>query len=609
MNETLSGGNRELIHLRRFRYLALAASTVTYLLIVMGGVVRVTGSGLGCPDWPLCHGQVIPPPRLDAWLEYLHRLFASLTSPLILLAALTAWRRFRSIRLIFRPLLLAVALLFIEIALGAVTVLQELPPLIVAVHLGVALTIFAMLLTATVTAFHRCQEPAAADRLVFQEPFARLSLWTLAGVFAVLISGAVVAGSGATAVCAGWPLCNGFLFPTNPLAWIHMLHRFIVAAASVLVILLVVRAWRAHSDHTVILPAATLSAALFFAQAYIGALKTSLGYPVLLLAMHVATAAAVWAALVVTAVQTGLSPQIAEAEQKTLKTHVSTWQRIRDLLSMTRPVVTLLLLVTAFGGLVLGSGGWPAPGLTVWTLLGGALAAGGAQAVNQYVDRDIDLLMKRTAKRPIPSGRLKPAQGLAWGLLLCTLSVFILAGLVNGLAALLTLAGILYYVVIYTLLLKRTSVQNIVIGGGAGAMAPVVGWAAATGRLGLPALYLFLVVFMWTPPHFWALALVRFQDYSRAGVPMMPVVRGEQVTRAQILWYSLGLLVITFLPTLFGMMGLLYLAVAVLLGLFLLYAVWKVWKLGGNQNAWRLYRVSSMYLAFLFMAMMLDVLV
>jgi len=198
-------------HLRRFRYWRWPL----YCDLSVdrdGGVVRVTGYGLGCPDWPLCHGQVIPPPGGNP-AEYLHRLFASLASPLILAAALTAWRRFRSIRLIFRPLVLAVALLFVEIALGAVTVLQELPPVIVAVHLGVALTIFAMLLTATAAAFHRCQDSSAADRLVFQDPFARLSLWTLAGVFVVLISGAVVAGSGATAVCAAGRCATAFFSP------------------------------------------------------------------------------------------------------------------------------------------------------------------------------------------------------------------------------------------------------------------------------------------------------------------------------------------------------------------------------------------------------------
>jgi heme o synthase len=215
-------------------------------------------------------------------------------------------------------------------------------------------------------------------------------------------------------------------------------------------------------------------------------------------------------------------------------------------------------------------------------------------------------LMGRTAKRPIPAGRMTPAQGLAWGLGLSVLSVYVVAGAVNGLAATLVLAGILYYVILYTLILKRTSDQNIVIGGGAGAMAPVVGYVAITGRLDWTALFLFAIIFLWTPPHFWALAIVRLKDYARAGVPMLPVARGEGYTRRQIIVYTVVLLAVTLLMPLVGLAGWIYLAAALLLNLWLLYAAWQVWKLDGNKIAWSLYRTSSMYLAFLFLALMAD---
>jgi protoheme IX farnesyltransferase len=592
---------------RRFRYLLLVTSIVTFLLIVMGGIVRVTESGLGCPDWPLCYGRLLPPLRPDAIIEYTHRLVASLTTPLILISAAVAWARYRSVRQVIRPMTVALGLLVVEIGLGAVTVLTQTPPAVVAVHLGVALTILAMMLSATVAAFRFAAGLPVNERLRFTTPFARLTLWSLGALFIVLLSGVFVAGSEATKACAGWPLCNGQLFPSTELGWIHMTHRFVVGAASILVVVLFVQAWRKQRIRLAIFPAAAVTTVLFFAQAYVGALKTTHNFPVFLLALHVATDAATWAGMVVLVVLAGSVPE--QVEGTPLPSKISVSQYLRDLLTLTRPVVVLLLLVTAFAAMVIGGRAWPSPLLALWTLLGGGLAAGGAQAVNQYVDRDIDLLMARTAKRPIPAGRLSPAEGLAWGLSLCIIAVYLLAGLVNWLAALLTLVGAVYYVLIYTLLLKRTSVQNIVIGGGAGAMAPVVGLVAVTGRLDLWALFLFAIVFFWTPPHFWALALVRLKDYTVAKIPMMPVARGSEYTRRQIMIYALILLAVTLLPSAFKVAGLIYLVSAIVLGGALIYVAWQVWRDGANKFAWRLYRVSSLYLGFLFVAMMVDKLV
>ncbi len=594
--------------INRFRYLALTAALMTFGLIIMGGIVRVTGSGLGCPDWPTCHGQLIPPMRMDAIIEYLHRLIAALTSPFILASAIVGWWKFRAVKWVSRPPLWAVGFLFVEIILGAITVLTELPPEVVAIHLGTALTVLALMLTATVVAFARYQNPALPDRLSFRSPFARLTLWTLAAVFVVLVSGALVAGSGSTAGCIGWPLCSGRLIPTDVHGWIHMTHRLIVGSTSILVVIVVVQAWRTQRTQTAILPAATVMGVLFFAQALVGALKTTQGFPVFLLALHVATAAAVWAALVVLVVVTGLARRTAQEEEAEARVKIEAGQRARDLVTLTRPVVVSLLLVTAYAGMVVGVRAWPSFKLAFWTLLGGALAAGGAQAINQFVDRDIDRVMQRTARRPIPSGRMTPAEGLAWGLALCVASLYVVAGFVNGLAALLVLAGIIYYVIIYTLALKRTSAQNIVIGGGAGALPPIVGWAAAAGRLDIPALFLFAIIFFWTPPHFWALALVRLKDYTRAGVPMLPVVRGEEFTRGQIMLYAVGLVAVTLLLPILGMAGAIYLVSAVVLGGWLLYAAWQVWKTGSNKVAWTMYRTSSMYLAFLFLALVADAL-
>jgi protoheme IX farnesyltransferase len=203
---------------------------------------------------------------------------------------------------------------------------------------------------------------------------------------------------------------------------------------------------------------------------------------------------------------------------------------------------------------------------------------------------------------------MTPGEGLAFGVILLIGSFYIMVAYVNFLAALLSLAGIIYYVLLYSIILKKTTVQNIVIGGGAGAIPPLVGWAAATGSLNVPSLFLFAVVFMWTPPHFWALALVRRVDYARAGVPMMPVVRGERETRWQILIYTIELIILTLALPLFGLGGSIYFVSAVILGGLLLYSAWKVWRTEGNKVAWKMYRHSSMYLAFLFLALMVDAL-
>lgn len=237
------------------------------------------------------------------------------------------------------------------------------------------------------------------------------------------------------------------------------------------------------------------------------------------------------------------------------------------------------------------------------------MAAGGSGAINQYIDRYDDERMQRTSRRPIPSGRLTPGEGLAFGIALTLSSFYLFVAFVNLLAALLSLAGIIYYVLLYSVLLKKTTVQNIVIGGGAGAIPPLVGWAAATGSLNIPSLFLFAVVFLWTPPHFWALAIVRRNDYARAGVPMLPVIKGEKEARFHILIYTVELVALTLLLPLFGLGESIYLISAVGLGGWLLAAALRVWRQEGNKVAWKMYRYSSLYLAFLFLALMIDRLV
>lgn len=278
----------------------------------------------------------------------------------------------------------------------------------------------------------------------------------------------------------------------------------------------------------------------------------------------------------------------------------------RTYLELAKVRIVLLLLFTTVTAMVIAADGIPALHILVPTIIGGAFAAAGASAINQYIDRDLDGRMSRTARRPIPSGRVAPVNALLFGLGLLAWSVLILGVWVNWLAAFLALLGGLYYVILYTLVLKRNTVVNILIGGGAGAVPVLVGWAAVTGTLSFQAFILFAIVFYWTPPHSWALALLVNKDYALANVPMMPVARGEEATRTQILLYSIQLLLITLLPAPFRMLSAIYLVLAVALGLGLIYKAVKLIELKDGAAARSAYKYSTAYLAFLFMAMILD---
>lgn len=279
---------------------------------------------------------------------------------------------------------------------------------------------------------------------------------------------------------------------------------------------------------------------------------------------------------------------------------------LRTYLELAKLRIVLLLLFTTLTAMIIAANGIPELHILLPTLVGGALSAAGASVINQYLDRDMDAKMSRTARRPIPSGRVSPTNALLFGLALLTWSVLILGVFVNWLAAGLALGGALYYVVIYTILLKRNTVLNILIGGGAGAMPVLVGWAAVTNSLNFEAALLFAIVFYWTPPHSWALALLVNSDYARANVPMMPVARGEEVTRKQILFYSIQLLLVSLLPGMFGTLGMIYVLAALALGLGLIRASIKLIQKKDGAAARTTYKFSTAYLAFLFMAMILD---
>ena len=281
----------------------------------------------------------------------------------------------------------------------------------------------------------------------------------------------------------------------------------------------------------------------------------------------------------------------------------ATW---RDYVTLTKPRIMSLLLLTGAAGMFVGAQGVPPLGTFAVTMAGLALACGGSSALNHVLDRDLDRLMRRTGHRPVAEDRVTPERALEFGLTLMAFSFVLLASLVNVLTAALALVGGLFYVLVYTRWLKRSTPQNIVIGGAAGAVPPLVGWAAATGNLTLPALFLFLIVFFWTPPHFWALALVIKRDYAAARVPMLPVVRGDDETARQIVWYSIVLVGVTLLPFAWHTAGVAYLAAALMLGALFLRLAWRLRRETTTKRAGALFHYSLLYLALLFVALAVD---
>ena len=277
-----------------------------------------------------------------------------------------------------------------------------------------------------------------------------------------------------------------------------------------------------------------------------------------------------------------------------------------DYLTLTKPKIIILLLITAVGGMFLAAQGVPSHSLILFVVMGGTLGAGGANALNHYLDRAIDQQMERTRRRPVAGQRIEPWQALVFGILLNVFAFLILMTWVNIISALLTLSATLFYVFVYTSWLKHATTQNIVIGGAAGAVPPLVGWAAVTGGLALPAWYLFAIVFFWTPPHFWALALMLKSDYARTRIPMLPVVSGVDETTKSILLHTMILVALTILFFTTRSVGVMYLSGAIALGAPYLFMTWQLRRTGTLQAARRLYLYSLLYLALLFALIMVD---
>ncbi|HEV8404232.1 MAG TPA: heme o synthase [Candidatus Limnocylindrales bacterium] len=617
--------------MNRFQKLAALTLATALGLVTIGVIVRATDSGLGCPDWPLCNGQLIPAlGDSKAWIEWIHRTVAVIIGFEILGLAILAIRDYRDRRSILWPSLAAVALVGFQAWLGRETVRLGNSGESVTAHLATALSLVALLVYVTVRAGY----PARIGGRGGSQRFTLLAAFTTALTFALLLFGSHVTATSTALVFPDWPLMGGSLVPpltdaTTPM----VLHRWVAAIVGLVVIALAVVAWRTQRDHPTLLRLALGTAALYAIQVVIGGLQVLTQLAGWTVTLHLALGAVIWAmvtGLTVTSYYTarvsagsnigeiaGIGPDGTTGQRTTADT-------IRAYIALTKPRIIELLLVTTVPAMVLATRDLPGAAggvdwgdwgvLVFWTMIGGTLAAGSANAINCYLDRDIDLLMTRTRRRPLPAHQVDPERAVVFGLALGVLSFLVMVYFVNLTAAFLTLLAIGFYVVVYTILLKRSTPQNIVIGGAAGALPPVIGWAAVTGNIGLPAVLLFLLVFYWTPPHFWALSLRIRRDYAAAGVPMLPVVKGIPETTRQIGLYTILMVAISLVLFAVGRMGLIYLVAAIVLGAIFLWQAYGLWRRGSSEEAStagaiRLYKYSISYLSLLFLAVAIDALV
>ncbi len=598
----------------RFQKVAVATTAATFALVGVGGLVRATDSGEGCPTWPRCFGHWFPPfgvsgTRLEhALIEYSHRFTTFLDVVLIVLVAVMAWSRGRRRRPgVAAGATAALVLILVQAALGAAVVRSGLSPAIVTIHYANAMLLVAAVVFTTVAAFVdlRAYRPAGAHRR-----FASHVLGVTMATYVLLLVGTYVRGRNAGLVFRDWPLMNGRVIPdlSIPLAAIQFVHRLAALVVFVGVAAMVAVAAKRERDRPAVRTLASLAGGLFLTQVLFGAglVWTRLG--TFFVVAHELTAGLVWGALVALALLAYRLPPRGEITSEPARSPAAS-TRFRAYLALTKPGIIVLLLITTVPAMILAKDGWPSPWLVAATLIGGTLAAGGANTINCYIDRDIDEVMRRTRRRPLPSHQVDPRGALVLGVVLGVVAFVWLTATVNLLSAALAVSALVFYVFVYTLWMKRSTPQNIVIGGAAGAVPVLVGWAAVTGHVGLPAFVLFGIVFYWTPPHFWALSMRYESDYRAAGVPMMPVVHGVAETTRHILLYSFLLFAVTLLLYPVARLGPLYLTAALALGGWFLWEAFGLRRDASVAKAMHLFHYSNTYLALLFAAVAADPLV
>ncbi|MFM9107701.1 MAG: heme o synthase [Chloroflexota bacterium] len=612
---------------RLFRLAALAALS-TFASIVLAGLARVR-TGPGCAGWPRCDGRWLPPADPALLVDWLHRAVSASIGAVLLATAIAATLTAAASARTRRAAWAAVALVAAQSALGAFTAGSGTLPWIGTVHLGLAMAVFAASLLTVLCASADRGAPAwlaAAGGGEADPRLRRAGLIGAAATFVLILSGAASNAAGAALACA-WPLCpDGAPAAARAASVSAAGFQASTLAAAALAVVIGWQAWRGSAA-----PAARWLAAasvgLVALQAALGGAAMTTHHPAWLGPAVLATMTPLLAVMLafVFVPAPGLAAAGAGAGAGAGSGVVGggaampragrAWAlaapgegvagTVRDYVALTKPGIMSLLLTTELGAMAIAQAGAPPFSLVVWALLGGVLSAGGANALNCYIDRDIDAKMTRTRDRASAAGRIAPERVLAFGVALTAISVVLLWVAVNPLAAMLALAGNLFYVFIYTLWLKRRTPQNIVIGGAAGAFPPLVGWAAVTGDLPVLAWGLFWIIFLWTPPHFWSLALLKQGEYGRVGVPMLPNVKGEAETRKQILIYTVLLFALCVALTPFGL-GWIYLAAAIVInGVFLAYAA-RLYLNPSKATARGMFLYSLWYLALIYGAAVID---
>lgn len=532
----------------------------------------------------------------------------SLTTVGFLLAAGVAgwaWYSYRQHRLLIVAASCMVLILGTHLTLSVLTISHSIPATMT--HILLVTFYLAFTLFITVTAYAPKTQTIGPHLTNQVDKFYFGSVLLTGGALLVLlISGVAVRAAGATNACQDWPLCQGTLLPSVDFEILLLLtHRLTSVVVGVMIAGLVLQTRRNYPQNRSLVNWSTILAWLYIAQILIGAFYALVDLPTVTSVLHLSLTIVMWGGAVVLATMFYYAPKPAAIEM-VAPPPMTGRQKAWLYFSLTKPWILLLLLITTMTGMVIAAKGIPSLGLMVATFLGGVFSAGGASVLNSYIDSDIDQQMSRTSRRATATGLISPPETLIYGLTLSILSVLIFMIWVNPLSAALSTLGLVYYVFFYTMYLKRNTVHNIIIGGAAGSIPPLVGWAAVTGSLNLEALYLFAIIFFWTPPHTWAMALLVEKDYARANVPMLPVVVGSKETVYQTFLYSILMVAVTLLPFSFHMVGWLYLTAAIILGGQFLRLAGQLWQNYNKATSKRLYKYSQSYLALLFMAMAID---
>ncbi len=594
------------------KFASAAATVFAFALVVWGAIVRINNAGMTCPDWPRCQGVWFPALNSPVVYEWAHRVGAPVLTVLILATFALAYKHRHELTESMRFAWLALSMVLVQVVIGGLTIKYANNPPSVAAHLVVGIgTFISLLLVAYATWGELDKQKIESSKPGVAAGISWLALVTTITAFIAVIGGGYMSASHAGLACTGFPLCNGWAGATSLAQHLHMAHRYPAYLTIALVIALTALGTSKSrpADFRRLVWTACVLAVL---QGALGVLTVISGLMPLLRSVHEANGVLLVATLALISYRSYLG-RMPEHEASGVRPSAGptaappgAWANVKSYVQLTKPNVMSLLLFTTFAAMMMAAGGFPSAMLVFWTLLGGALAAASSASINMYWDRDLDAQMTRTKLRPIPSGRVPANNALVFGLVLGVAAFAELWAAVNPLAACLSTIGILYYVVIYTMWLKRTTPQNIVIGGAAGSIPPLVGWAAVTHHLDLTAYLLFLIVFVWTPPHFWSLALMKKDEYARVGLPMLPSVYGDAVTKRQIVAYSLVLVGLTILMVPLHLMGLAYLIMAIVLdALFLAGALW-VARAGTKKSEGMMYRFSMLYLALLFSAMVID---